>query len=145
MRLAKRIAYLTLAAATFSSVSSAYYHFVHFTSRTAPWRALYEKFDLNVLPNKTLTYFVTDQTGVQLAPGDTYVGLISQIRLAGKVWNDVDTSELRLSFGGFAAPATYAVNGKQYVVIAATGGGKLGGPLGDAYVAFALPASSSLR
>ena len=106
MRLAKRIAYLILAAATFSSVSSAYYHFVHFTSRTAPWRALYEKFDLNVLPNKTLTYFVTDQTGVQLAPGDTYVGLISQIRLAGKVWNDVDTSELRLSFGGFAAPNT---------------------------------------
>jgi uncharacterized protein (TIGR03437 family) len=106
MRLAKRIAYLSLAAATFTSVSSAYYHFVHFTSRTAPWRALYEKFDLNVLPNKTVTYFVTDQTGVQLASGDTYVGLISQIRAAGKVWNDVDTSELRLAFGGFAAPNT---------------------------------------
>jgi quinoprotein glucose dehydrogenase len=30
------------------------------------------------------------------------------------------------------------VNGKQYVVVAA-GGGKLGTPSGDAYVAFALP------
>jgi uncharacterized protein (TIGR03437 family) len=106
MRLARRIAFLTLAAATFASVSSAYYHFVHFTTRTGPWRALYEKFDVNVLPNKTLTYFVTDQTGVQLAPGDTYVGLISQIRSAGKVWSDVETSDLRLAFGGFAAPNT---------------------------------------
>jgi quinoprotein glucose dehydrogenase len=31
------------------------------------------------------------------------------------------------------------VDGKQYVVIAATGGGKLGTAMGDAWVAFALP------
>jgi quinoprotein glucose dehydrogenase len=31
------------------------------------------------------------------------------------------------------------VNGRQFVVIAASGGGKLGGPAGDAYAAFALP------
>jgi len=30
------------------------------------------------------------------------------------------------------------VNGRQFVVIAATGGNKLGTPYGDAYVAFAL-------
>jgi quinoprotein glucose dehydrogenase len=34
---------------------------------------------------------------------------------------------------------TYEVGSKQYVVIAATGGGKLGGRLGDVYVAFSLP------
>ncbi len=45
----------------------------------------------------------------------------------------------RLPFRGTAAPSVYEVNGKEYVVIAATGGGKLGPPLGDAYVAFALP------
>jgi quinoprotein glucose dehydrogenase len=45
----------------------------------------------------------------------------------------------KLPFSGYAPPATYAVKGRQYVVIAATGGGKLGPPLGDAYVAFALP------
>lgn len=44
-----------------------------------------------------------------------------------------------LPWGGYAPPAVYAVNGRQYVVIAATGGGKLGGEMGDAYVAFALP------
>src|SRR6185295_13223357 len=46
--------------------------------------------------------------------------------------------EHKLPWGGFAPPATYEVNGRQYVVIAATGGGKLGPPLGDAYVAFGL-------
>lgn len=45
----------------------------------------------------------------------------------------------KLPFGGFAPPAIYQVKGQQFVVIAATGGGKLGGPEGDAYVAFALP------
>lgn len=43
-----------------------------------------------------------------------------------------------LPAGGYATPATYAVGGKQYVVIAA-GGGKMGTKSGDAYVAFALP------
>jgi quinoprotein glucose dehydrogenase len=44
-----------------------------------------------------------------------------------------------LPWGGYAAPAVYEVNGREFVVIAATGGGKVGGPVGDAYVAFALP------
>ncbi|WP_367913426.1 PQQ-binding-like beta-propeller repeat protein [Leadbetterella sp. DM7] len=39
---------------------------------------------------------------------------------------------------GFATPATYEINGKQYIVIAA-GGTKLGTKKGDSYVAFALP------
>jgi quinoprotein glucose dehydrogenase len=46
--------------------------------------------------------------------------------------------ETRLPAGGYATPATYEVDGKQYVVIAA-GGGKVGTPSGDTYVAFALP------
>ena len=46
--------------------------------------------------------------------------------------------ETTLPAAGYATPSTFAVNGKQYVVIAA-GGGKLGTKSGDAYVAFALP------
>jgi len=45
----------------------------------------------------------------------------------------------KLPWVGNAPPATYEVNGRQFVVIAATGGNKLGTPYGDAYVAFALP------
>jgi quinoprotein glucose dehydrogenase len=46
--------------------------------------------------------------------------------------------EAPLPVPGYATPATYRLNGKQYVVIAC-GGGKLGSKSGDSYVAFALP------
>ncbi len=45
----------------------------------------------------------------------------------------------RLPLHGTTAPSTYEVNGRQFLVIPATGGGKLGGLTGDSYVAFALP------
>jgi quinoprotein glucose dehydrogenase len=46
--------------------------------------------------------------------------------------------EALLPAGGNATPATYEVNGRQFVVIAA-GGGKSGAASGGTYVAFALP------
>jgi quinoprotein glucose dehydrogenase len=57
---------------------------------------------------------------------------------------DADTgAELwcaKLPFAGTAAPAVYEVGGVQYVVVTATGGGRVGGPsgMGDAIVAFRL-------
>ena len=44
----------------------------------------------------------------------------------------------RLPAAGYATPSVYEHRGRQYLVIAC-GGGKLGSPSGDAYVAFALP------
>lgn len=49
--------------------------------------------------------------------------------------------EHKLEAGAYAAPSTYSVKGRQYVVIAAGGGGKLGTKTSDLYVAFALPQS----
>jgi quinoprotein glucose dehydrogenase len=46
--------------------------------------------------------------------------------------------ETTLPFSGNATPATYSVNGRQYVVIAAGGGKDLKSPSGGVYVAFAL-------
>jgi quinoprotein glucose dehydrogenase len=46
--------------------------------------------------------------------------------------------QTKLPAGGYATPATYLVDGRQFVVIAA-GGGKMGTPSADYYVAFALP------
>jgi quinoprotein glucose dehydrogenase len=46
--------------------------------------------------------------------------------------------ETTLPASGFATPAVYEVNGKQFVVIAC-GGGKLGTKSGDTYIAFSLP------
>jgi quinoprotein glucose dehydrogenase len=55
---------------------------------------------------------------------------------------DKDTGRLLwehpLPAGGYATPATFQVNDRQYVVIAAGGAGKLATKAGDAFVAFAL-------
>ena len=45
---------------------------------------------------------------------------------------------VKLPAAGYASPATYEIDGRQYIVIAC-GGGKVGTKSGDAYVAFALP------
>ena len=47
--------------------------------------------------------------------------------------------EYQLPAAGYATPSVYMVDGKQYVVIAAGGGGKPGTKQGDSYVAFTLP------
>jgi glucose dehydrogenase len=47
--------------------------------------------------------------------------------------------ETVLPFAGVATPATYMIDGRQYVVIAASGGRDPRSPVGGAYVAFALP------
>ena len=47
--------------------------------------------------------------------------------------------EGRLPAGGQATPMTYAVDGKQYVLIMAGGHGSFGTKMGDSLVAYALP------
>jgi uncharacterized protein (TIGR03437 family) len=89
---------------TFTTVSPAYYYFTHFNGSNSP---IYEKFDLTALPDKTVTYFIRDDSAnLQLAPNDTWPGLVSEIRAAARVWNDVETSDIRLRFGGLIQPGT---------------------------------------
>lgn len=47
--------------------------------------------------------------------------------------------EYQMEFGGYATPSTYEIDGRQYVVIAAGGGGKPGTKRGDAFYCFSLP------
>ncbi len=53
--------------------------------------------------------------------------------------------EATLPFSGNATPATYSVNGRQYVVIAAGGGRDFKAKSGGVYVAFALPKESAAK
>ena len=68
----------------------------------------------------------------------TYVPHLGFVGLPGGTGAD-------LPAGGYATPCTYMVKGRQYVVIAAGGGGKLGTKSGDSYMAFALPANSNTQ
>jgi quinoprotein glucose dehydrogenase len=55
---------------------------------------------------------------------------------------DKESAELLWSYklpaAGYATPSTYEVDGRQFIVITASGG-KLGTPAGDQYLSFALP------
>src|SRR5579885_516286 len=53
--------------------------------------------------------------------------------------------QYKLPAGGQATPMTYAINGKQYVVIVAGGHGPLKTPRGDYVIAFALPTRHSAK
>ena len=70
-----------------------------------PWtlRALQpdpEKFDLNALPGKTVTFFVSDAGPALYATNDSFPSVLSQIRQAALAWDSVQTSDLRVAFGG---------------------------------------------
>jgi quinoprotein glucose dehydrogenase len=52
--------------------------------------------------------------------------------------NGKEVWKFKLPAGGYATPATFEINGQQYLVIAC-GGGKMGTPSGDSYIAFTLP------
>lgn len=104
MRRAAR--YLTLLTAWFalSGTASAYYFYVHYLNRGS-FQATVEKFDLAALQNKTVPFLISDQQP-SLSAGDSFAGLVSQVRLAAKAWSDIESSDLRLAFGGFFSPGT---------------------------------------
>jgi len=53
--------------------------------------------------------------------------------------------QTELPFAGLATPSTYMVDGRQYVVIAASGGRDPKGSVGGAYMAFALPRGAGAK
>lgn len=52
--------------------------------------------------------------------------------------------QYKLPAAGYATPATYELDGRQYIVVTCSGG-KLGTPTGDRYLAFALPQVKSIQ
>ncbi len=86
-------------------------------------------------------------TGTQLFGGGivTAGGLIFMGATQDEKFRAIDKTtgkilwEYQLPCGGYATPATYEVDGKQFVVIAAGGGGRQRTKAGDYYFAFALP------
>lgn len=121
---------------------------LNLTSGTITWRVPLGEFD--ELTKKGIPKTGTENFG---GPMVTAGGLVfcggtrdRKFRAFDKT-SGAEVWSAQLDHGGFAPPATYSVNGRQYVVISDTGGGKLAVPpaaglapaTGDAYVAFRLP------
>ncbi len=99
----KRSLRLITAGLLVAGLAQAYYHFLRFTPQGD---RLPQRFDLAALPARTVQYFVSDRGPTAFAPGDSLPSVLSQIRLAAKQWSDVETSELRLQYGGITTIST---------------------------------------
>ncbi len=86
--------------------SAAYYHYVHYLNSSSPYSVTFEKFDLAALPDKTLTFFVSDSGPTSYTANDGFASVLGQIRNATAVWNSVASSDLRVAFGGLQFAGT---------------------------------------
>lgn len=91
---------LPFLAAAVTSPAWAYYYYVQLTSATPPYNPIVEKFDLTAQQNNTVSFFIAQQPPSKMASGDSYQAIVSEIRGAAAVWSQVNTSALRLQFGG---------------------------------------------
>jgi hypothetical protein len=83
--------------------AEAYYQYVHYLR--SPFNTpVYEKFDLNALPNKTVTFLVADRGPANYGSNDDFTSVLSQVKQAAIAWNGVDSSDLRVVFGELEAP-----------------------------------------
>jgi uncharacterized protein (TIGR03437 family) len=110
-----RVLAMVAAAILLVAPSQAYYHYVHYLTSSAPFVPVPEAFDLTVLPDKTVTFFVSDAGLTAYGPNDSFGSVLSQVKNAAAVWNSVASSDLRVAFGGLE---TYNAN-----QISATPGG----------------------
>lgn len=94
-----RILAAAAVAAMLGAPAEAYYHYVHFLTGASPFTAVYEKFDLNALLNKTVAVLVTD-VAPNLSGNDSFASVLSQVKEAAAEWNAVSASDLRVAFGG---------------------------------------------
>jgi hypothetical protein len=99
---ARRPVIVLICAILSASSAAAYSHFIHYSNRIPG--PIPEKFDLNALPNRTVTFLVSESGPAQFAAGDSFASVLAQIRQAAQVWNSVETSELRVAFGGLFSP-----------------------------------------
>lgn len=97
----KTLPLLALLAAT----ATAHYHFVRYSNKTGYQQRIYDKFDVASLVNKTVPFFIVADGLDKLAAGDNQTAVMSQLVLASRTWSDVATSDLRVTFGGFAPAA----------------------------------------
>ncbi len=102
-RLTSRIAVFLAAGFVFANSASAYYYYVSYNTRSAPFNPIVSKYDLNSLTNNTVPFYISDQGATVMYPGDSLQAMVSQVRAAADVWNNVATSQIRLAYGGLAS------------------------------------------
>jgi hypothetical protein len=78
----------------------AYYHYVYFQSRLAPFNPIRAQFNLAALPANTVAFYVSDSGPSIYYPNDSFGSVLEVIKQALGVWNSVGASNLRVAYGG---------------------------------------------
>ena len=101
---------LLLAAGSFLACggASANYFYTQFATSSGPYAPIVQKFDVTSLPNSTIDFYISASAPAQMAPGDSFLALVSEIRAAADVWNHIPTATLKLQYGGLYQPGTAA-------------------------------------
>jgi hypothetical protein len=101
-----RLTLLAFCAIGLTGTASAYFYYVHYDGLGGPYAPVYEKFDLTRLYNNTVPFYVSDQPPATFSSGDSYQGVISELRSASNIWNGLASSQIRLAYGGLFTVGT---------------------------------------
>jgi Carboxypeptidase regulatory-like domain/Matrixin/IPT/TIG domain len=99
-----------VSAAVLGVPAHAYYHYIYYQSRFAPFTPIRAQFNLAALPNNTVTFFVSDAGPSTYYPNDSFGSVLGEVKQALAVWNSVNGSNLRVAFGGTESSSQPAAN-----------------------------------
>jgi hypothetical protein len=93
---------LTAAAAIafLGAPAEAYYHYVYFNGRSAPYSPIAAHYDLTKLVNNTVVFCVYGAGPTGFYSNDSFASVLAQIKQAINSWNAVPNSALHVAFGG---------------------------------------------
>ncbi|SPE22542.1 Peptidase M10A and M12B, matrixin and adamalysin (fragment) [Candidatus Sulfopaludibacter sp. SbA3] len=121
----RRLVTLAAAAILLGVPAEAYYHYVYYY-RSTPQFPMQAKFDLSRLTNNTVVFTVADNGPATYYPNDSFGSVLAQVKQALAAWNSVQTSSLRVTFGGLQPPSQGSNAPGAEVVFQDMGPGLLG-------------------
>jgi uncharacterized protein (TIGR03437 family) len=121
----RRLCLIAVGAVLLGVPAQAYYHYV-FYYRSAPFLPMQAKFDLNRLTNNTLVFTVADSGPAIYNPNDSFGSVLAQVKQALAAWNSVQSSSLRVTFGGLQPQNQNANTPGAEIVFEDLGPGLLG-------------------
>jgi hypothetical protein len=80
--------------------AQAYYHYIYYAGRVAPFNPIPAQFNLAALPYSAVSIFVDDNGPSTFYPNDTFGSVLGELKSAAAAWNAVPNSALRVVFGG---------------------------------------------
>jgi len=121
-----RVLAVAAAIAMLSAPAEAYYHYVFYSSRSAPFNPINARFDVTKLTNNTVVFSVVDSGPGSFYPNDSFPSVLAQIQQAAAAWNAVPNSQLHVAFGGLEYAGQNANTPGGDVVFQDLGPGLLG-------------------